>query len=408
MRIVLGVSVFFGMAAVAIASTVYDITDLGTLGGDSSVAFAVSGNGQAAGWATDPPGNTEAVIFGGASPQSLGAGQATGINSLGQVSGTVSSNGATHGVVWSGGSVVDFGANTSAAAINDAGQVAGSTNHAFLYQNGAETDLGTLAGGSWTLAEGLSGNGDVAGYGNTAAGIRGFVWMPGEGLEDLGTLGGGSSYGMAVDDSGQAVGSAAVTAGYLHAAEWLNGAATDLGTLGGNNSYAYGINDSGLIVGYSWTGGNAATHGFVVLDGVMIDLNSLLSPADSGWAITAAYGINDQGQIVGEALYDGVSHAILLNDPPGAPLFTSPGSAAPEPATWLLSGTATLFLLVWYRINRPNRRGALADRLPALARSGPDARPHRDRRQPVWRECGGHPRAPFADVRPAPEQATRR
>ena len=352
MRVFLGLSLFFAIVS-ANASTVYNVTDLGTLGGDSSVAFAVSGNGQAAGWATDPLGNTEAVIFGGAGPQSLGGGQATGINSSGQVSGTVSSNGTTHGVVWSGSSVLDFGANTSAAAINDAGQVAGSTNHAFLYQSGAETDLGTLAGGGWTLAEGLSGSGDVAGYGDTAAGVRGFVWT-GAGLVELGTLGGGNSYGMAVDDSGAVAGSAAVAAGYLHAAEWLNGAAVDLGTLGGNNSYAYGINDAGMIVGCSWIAGNAETHGFVVLNGVMIDLNSLLSAADGGWVITAAYGINDKGQIVGEAVYDGVSHAVLLNDPPADPSFSGPGSATPEPATWLLSGLPLLLLMTRSRLSRRN------------------------------------------------------
>jgi len=68
--------------------------------------------------------------------------------------------------------------------------------------------------------------------------------------------------------------------------------------------------------------------------------------------ITAAYGINDQGQIVGEALYDGVAHAVLLNDPPAAPLFNSPGSAAPEPATWMLSGLSFLLLLARHRIRR--------------------------------------------------------
>jgi len=351
MRGFLELSLFVGIAVAATASTVYDVTDLGTLGGDSSVAFAVSGNGQAVGWATDALGNTEALIFGGATLQSLGVGQATGINSSGQVSGTVSVSGEAHGVVWSGSSVVDLGVNTSAAAINDAGQVAGSTNHAFLYQNGILIDLGTLAGGSWTLAEGLSGNGDVAGYGDTAVGIRGFVWVPGEGLEELGTLGGGSSYGMSVDDAGRAAGSAAVTGGYLHAAEWLNGAATDLGTLGGNNSYAYGINDAGMIVGYSWTGGNVTTHGFIVVNGVMIDLNSLLPAADNGWVITAAYGINDEDQIAGEALYGGVAHAVLLNDPPAAPAFNNLGSAVPEPATWLLSGLSLLLLLARNRIS---------------------------------------------------------
>jgi probable HAF family extracellular repeat protein len=321
--------------------------DPGSLGGSASTAFAISSSGQAAGWGLDPLGNTEAVVFGGANPTNLLAGsswsggQATGINSSGQVSGTVWNNGTSHGVIWSGGSSVDLGANTSAAAINDAGQVAGSSNQAFLYQNGAVTNLGTLSGGDWTLAEGLSGNGGVAGYGDSASGTRGFVWTSGAGMLELGTLGGNSSYGMAVDDAGEVAGSAATGSGYLNATSWSSGTATDLGTLGGNNSYAYGINDAGVIVGYSSIYGNETTHAFVVLNGVMVDLNSLLAPADSEWTITAAYGINDQNQIVGAASYNGQSYAVLLNDPPLQPAYN--GSAAPEPATWFLAGGALLF-----------------------------------------------------------------
>jgi probable HAF family extracellular repeat protein len=191
----------------------------------------------------------------------------------------------------------------------------------------------------------LSGTGNVSGYGDTASGINGFLWTSGGGLLQLGALGGNGSYGMAVNDAGVVAGSAAVASGYLHAASWINGTATDLGTLGGNNSYAYGINDAGTIVGYSWIYGDGTTHAFIDQNGVMIDLNSLLTPAESGWVITAAFGINDRDQIVGEALYNGQSHAVLLNDPPSGPVGdrTPVGSAAPEPGTWILvSGALVL------------------------------------------------------------------
>lgn len=355
MRIFRLLGILAWAAVAGAAAPIYTVTDLGTLGGSTTAAVALSANGLAAGWGVDPLGNTEALIFGGAGPTNLWSnGQATGINSLGRISGTAWTNGAVHGVVWSGSGTVDLGANTSAIAINDAGQVAGSGTHAF-YQNGATTDLGTLAGGNWSLAEGLSGNGNVAGYGDAASGIRGLVWSPGAGLQQLDTLGGNNSYGMSVNDAGEVAGSAAIASGYLHAASWLNGTVADLGTLGGNNSYAYGINDLGVMVGYSWLSGNNATDAFIVLDGVMVDLNSLLSPPESGWVITAAYGVNNRNQIVGEATYNGQSHAVLLNDPPSAPSGGGPpGSAAPEPATWTLAGIAVAIGIAFRRgFNRP-------------------------------------------------------
>ena len=115
------------------------------------------------------------------------------------------------------------------------------------------------------------------------------------------------------------------------------------------------INDAGEIAGYSWIVGNGSTHAFVVLNGVMVDLNSLLTPADSGWVITAAYGINDQGQIVGEGLYQGQSYAILLNDPPPLPAgseSSGSGSSVPEPGTWILAGGALLLGALRHKLSR--------------------------------------------------------
>ena len=63
------------------------------------------------------------------------------------------------------------GTNSYAIAINDRGQVVGysgtdrgMTGHAFLYSDGAMTDLGTLGGavGSWASA--INDRGQVVGY----------------------------------------------------------------------------------------------------------------------------------------------------------------------------------------------------------------------------------------------------
>ncbi len=351
-------SLAISLAGACFAAPIYTIADLGSLGGATSAAFALNSTGQAVGWAATPSGYTEALEFSAGSPQNLltgtnwTAGRATGINDAGQITGTVYENGVAHGVVWTNGNLVDLGANTSAAAINSSGQVAASGSQAFLYAGGAQTGLGLLGGGTWTLAEGLNDAGAVVGYGDAGGQIRGFVWTSSGGLVELATVGGQSSYGMAINDGGVVAGTAANASGYLNAARWQNGAVTDLGTLGGSSSYAWGINSSGEIVGSSWLAGNQITHAYVDIDGVMLDLNSLLSPANSGWVLTAAYGINASGQIVGEGMLNGQPHAFLLTDPPAPGLQLA--ATIPEPATFLLAGAALCCLgVLRMRFSRP-------------------------------------------------------
>ncbi|MFX8601153.1 hypothetical protein ABTL95_19830, partial [Acinetobacter baumannii] len=66
----------------------------------------------------------------------------------------------------------------------------------------------------------------------------------------------------------------------------------DLGSLGGGWSYGYGINNHAHIVGYSYkvTGAMAA---FLYSSNVMKDLNTLLDGSGSGWSLYDARSIND-------------------------------------------------------------------------------------------------------------------
>ena len=123
---------------------------------------------------------------------------------------------------------------------------------------------------------------------------------------------------------------------------------TDLGTLGGS-SFAYGVNDSGEIVGYSWPTNGDNPAAFLYLNGVMIDLNSLISerirmaPARSLWHQRCG------PVITGEGLLNGQAHAFLL-DPVlvhNALVFTFATTSAPEPGNLWLAAFGLVLVWIW-------------------------------------------------------------
>jgi probable HAF family extracellular repeat protein len=165
-------------------------------------------------------------------------------------------------------------------------------------------DLGTLGGG-WSVSRSLNAAGQVVGQSRTTGGQdHAFLWQAGA-MTDLGTLGGTTSAALSINDDGA-----------TRAVLWTGGLITELGTLGGSTSSAHDINNNGQVVGVAQTGGGA-THGFVWEAGALYDLNSLL-PANSGWQLDGGtYDINDSGQIAGTGLINGHQHAFLLTDPDG-------------------------------------------------------------------------------------------
>lgn len=344
-------------ACLCAAGPIYNVVDLGTLGGASAQAFGLSSSGIASGAATTASGYTHAFVNNGSGITDLtlntsaSEGGAAAVNASGQVAGTAYINGQAYATLWMDSTTQAIAAAGSYAnAINNAGQVAGmltsdGQGNAFVTENGAVVDLGALPGGTWSSAYGINDAGDVAGYGQVSGGdFRGFVWSPQTGYTILGTLGGANSYAMDLNDSGEVVGSSQTASGYLNAFLYSDGLMQDLGTLGGSSSDAYGINSAGDVAGYSYIAGDGMTHAFLDENGVMLDLNSLLDTP--GWIITAAYAINDSGEIAGTGIFDGVEHAVLLVDPPGAD--------TPEPATIAMAITA-LALLALFRL-RPLQR----------------------------------------------------
>jgi probable HAF family extracellular repeat protein len=111
------------------------------------------------------------------------------------------------------------GNQSQAIGVNDSGQVVGwsmlagnSLYHAFLYQNGVMSDIGTFGAGNSSAANAVNNNGDVVGYVyNGSTGYqRAFLYSGGV-MQDLnGLLPANSGWTLIeahdINDNGQIVG----------------------------------------------------------------------------------------------------------------------------------------------------------------------------------------------------------
>lgn len=318
----------------------YEITDLGAMG----VADAINDNGHVVGGE---------YYYDGTSLQDTTRLQGyytevKALNNHNHLAGSVAEykNGQWKWVAFSyNGSAIKKignlgGSSGGAIAINDSGQMAGSSylagdslNHAFFYDGTTMHDIGTF-GGSHSTAWDINNNGQVVGRANTEQGpSRAFLYDD-TGIHDIGTLGGNWSDAFSINDSGQITGEASGV-NYVHAFFYDGTDMHDLGSLEGDSGHSagWGINNSGQIVGYSSIPNMInVTHAFVYDDvSGMLDLNNLISP-DSGWVLSNALDINSHGQIVGGGLFNGQQHAYLL-------------TPIPEPATLSLLALGGLALL---------------------------------------------------------------
>jgi len=324
------------------AAPPYSVLDLGTFGSvQSAEAFDVNDAGQVVGRA----GN-RAFLWQDGTKTDLGtlgtasAAWAFALNEAGKVVGhsalTTPPSG-FHAVLWSNGTITDLtpdvAANQSAVgtAINEAGQVAGNINYAtaFLWQNGVRTPLGHLGGGS-SAASDISDSGVVVGASYTddptPLGLmqHPFMWQNGV-MTDLGLLPGDEDGGAAaINGAGQIVGSSGRTdpdtyESFYKAFLYSNGVMTAL-PVPSSEAYAGDINDSGVVVGSMRTGGGVSKyHGWVYVDGVVTNLNTLIQ-SGSGLHIAFANAINNAGQIAATAFdAQGHYHAVLLTPGQGAP-----------------------------------------------------------------------------------------
>lgn len=180
------------------------LVDLGTLGGLNSAGLGINDAGQVVGYSEIRPDDYSSHAFvttanglrdlgtfieGGA-----GSSSAVGINNAGAIVGTASSMFGERAFITdaAGGPLVSLGGlgtSSTAADINDAGQVVGwfalaeGGRRGFLWQGGTMVDINTLegiAGTGWTLegATAINERGQIVGIGTFNGGTRVFLLTP--------------------------------------------------------------------------------------------------------------------------------------------------------------------------------------------------------------------------------------
>lgn len=257
------------------------LTDLGTLGGESSVAGGISADGRA-------------VV--GTSPVIRRIGNA---------------------YRWAGGAMTDLGtpdSMSSASGVSSDGAVVVGTDtksrHAFRWtQASGMVDLGSL-GDSTSQAYGVSADGAVV-VGtsgafpdprNPSGNLYGHAFRCTEsgGMIDLGAAGGLGSSATAVSGDGAVVVGITNNITGSQAFRWTDiGGMVNLGTLGGPYSAAFGVSGDGSVVVGEADVADGTSHAFrwTASDG-MVDLGTFSDPAWVDFKIATASGVSSDGRVV--------------------------------------------------------------------------------------------------------------
>lgn len=273
---------------------------------------------------------------------------AVDINGLGHAVGTSTlKNGFARAALWRNGSIIGltpelppYEGTSFASAINDHGHIVGAIDDddsgaydGILFANGSRTALGSLGGVS-TRPSDINNAGQIVGTSTTSVALgqpHAFLWQNGA-MTDLGLFEGDQDSGAAaINPNGVIVG----TSGRLDENTGVdyrpfiyeNGVMRVI-TVQSSEAYATDINDAGVVVGIMRTSGASSPyHAWIYVDGVVTNLNSLV-PSGSGLHVAYANAINNEGEIAGVAFdAQGRAHGVLLTpggsgEPPPPPLPT--------------------------------------------------------------------------------------
>jgi probable HAF family extracellular repeat protein len=252
--------------------------DLGTLGGQNSLAVSINSSGQVIGQSQDASGENRAFRTAPNKPinrrtDDLGVTNAFpyDIDDSGRVVGSVQGRGFRTGPNSPLNPVTDYlphvdGSAFAALGINKAGDLVGT-----YYADGGNYPSSAILKSGAMAAQGYS-----------------VVPIAFLGLGMVGGLNDQDQIAMGVNEQA-----------YL----WDSGTLTPVAP---PNSWADCVNNAGHVVGSM----NAVA--FLYVSGVTYDLNSLIPP-NSGWTLFEATGINDLDQIAGYGQINGETHEFRLD-----------------------------------------------------------------------------------------------